>query len=170
MPAFKDLSGKDINGINVLRLQSRGGGRVMWVFLCRCGKEFISKASNVLSGNTRSCGCLSDASRRSTENKFTIHGHSRKGKKNISAEYNSWHSMKSRCLNKNAPNFVLYGGRGITVCDRWKVFKNFLEDMGERPKGKTLDRINVNGNYEPSNCRWATLSEQQKNKRCHVGT
>lgn len=81
-------------------------------------------------------------------------------------EYLSWCSMKSRCYNQNAVGFKLWGGRGITVCDRWaSSFENFLADMGPRPKGTSLDRINNDGNYEPGNCRWATRSEQRRNSR-----
>ena len=73
--------------------------------------------------------------------------------------------MKRRCTNKNYIQFKDYGGRGITICKRWLKFANFLEDMGERPTGKTLDRINTNKNYSPTNCKWSTPSEQSRNKR-----
>lgn len=91
------------------------------------------------------------------------HGHRTKYRK--TPTYHSWAKMKTRCNNPHAHNYEYYGGRGITVCERWSSFKNFLEDMGERPENKTLDRIDPNGNYEPSNCRWATAKEQRVNQR-----
>jgi hypothetical protein len=92
------------------------------------------------------------------------HGHNRRNYQ--SPTYYSWRGMKKRCLSPRHPHYHNYGGRGITICRRWiHSFSNFLQDMGERPKGRTLDRINTNRNYTPSNCRWATWKQQAANKR-----
>ncbi len=94
------------------------------------------------------------------------HGMARKGKH--SREYRSWGTMRTRCSNKNVPEYPRYGGSGIRVCDRWKRFENFLSDMGLRPQNTTLDRINNLGNYEPNNCRWATRKQQSRNTKQNV--
>jgi hypothetical protein len=107
-------------------------------------------------GLIKSCGCL----QRETVGEIArTHGQS------LTATYISWTGMKSRCFNKRQPNFQHYGAKGVTVCNRWLQYENFLADMGERPVGKTLDRIDPVGNYEPNNCRWATPMEQTHNRR-----
>lgn len=126
-------------------------------YLCRCdcGSTLVVTRLNLQSGNSKSCGCL----RSDVASKRYRHG-----RNSSDPTYSTWNSMRDRCRNQNSGKFKNYGKRGITVCDSWKVFENFLRDMGERPIGKTLDRLNVNGNYEPSNCRWATNQEQASNK------
>lgn len=128
-----------------------------WDCLCDCGEYTTVEEYKLKAKKTLSCGCYR---REMHKLKTSTHG------MHTSATYNSWDTMTQRCTNIRNSNYSYYGGRGITICDRWlESFENFLEDMGVRPEGKTLDRIDVDGNYEPSNCRWATYSEQSSNKR-----
>lgn len=127
-----------------------------WWCRCSCGKETLVWQNGLKNGHTRSCGCLHTDTART-------HGHSRAA--DYIPEYGVWLRMLSRCRNHRVPNWRLYGGRGITVCERWLCFSNFLADMGRRPPGMTLDRINNNGNYEPGNCRWADWKTQNQNQR-----
>lgn len=128
------------------------------VFLCKCEcgntKEIIGTRLN--KGRVQSCGCLN---KEAVKKANTTHG--MKG----TPTYNSWVSMLQRCTNKERSNYVDYGGRGIKVCERWNKFENFFGDMGKRPKDKTIDRIDVNGNYEQSNCTWSTQVAQHNNRR-----
>ena len=157
-----DLTGKKFDRLLVLSAEKSSNSKrnIVWKCVCDCGKETAATGSDLRVGHKRSCGCLHlDALIES----HTKHGHAKAGQ--LSPTYISWASMHTRCSNQNARNFKHYGGRGISVCERWKSFDNFLSDMGERPSGKSLDRIDVNRNYDPSNCKWSTHSEQVKNQR-----
>ena len=136
-----------------------------WLCVCDCGKETTVYARGLRKGTTKSCNCLQrELSSIQSKARSTTHGHA--SHSNRSREYNTWSTMKTRCLNKNYPKYNNHGGRGITICDRWRhSFENFLADMGPRPKNTSIDRIDVNGNYEPGNCRWATPLQQRHNQR-----
>lgn len=137
-------------------------GRRRSFYKCRCDCGIISSivGSSLKTGHTTSCGCLREERALKA---VTKHGHTYNSRH--SRTYNSWVAMHSRCERKSHEAYPRYGGRGITVCARWSGFANFLADMGKRPDGKTLDRINNEGNYESKNCRWATPKEQQANTR-----
>lgn len=127
---------------------------------CDCGNWVRVAMRSLLNGDSKSCGCLRIET---TIKRATKHNHKRG--RVYSSIYNSWTHMLSRCRNPKEKQYKDYGGRGIRVCNRWHDFQNFLADMGEKPKGKSLDRIDVDGNYEPQNCRWADAKTQRRNQR-----
>jgi len=158
MRPVKDLTGRRFGRLIVISESNRSSkGKVMWNCICECGNEVSILSSSLLNNNTNSCGCLHK------EVNIT-HGLSN------TPEYASWNMMRQRCLNSKCEAYSYYGGRGITICDRWlNSFENFLMDMGYRPSDiHTIDRRENDGNYEPSNCYWATKEEQNNNVRSNV--
>lgn len=170
MPAFVDLTGKQFGRLRVLRRgpahrTSGGHAAVVWACRCDCGAEHLVKAGNLRTGSVQSCGCMRDEL---LAQRSRTHGHTISGRS--SAEFRAWSGMKRRCLRPQSKDWPNYGGRGIKVCDRWvDSFAAFLADMGSRPSpSHSIERLDVNGNYEPGNCVWATAKEQQRNRRDNV--
>jgi hypothetical protein len=159
----KDMTGARCGRLIVVQRADRGAEvkdfRARWVCKCDCGNTTVV-IGRALRAGTQSCGCLGEERRKEAN---TEHGHSKHGAH--SRTYNSWQAMRRRCLTKTHASYGRYGARGITICERWNSFECFLADMGERPDGTSLDRIDVNNGYEPSNCRWATPSQQSANTR-----
>lgn len=154
-----DITGQRFGRLTVLQRLEGAKKYSRWLCACECGREAKVLGDNLRNGRTQSCGCL----RLGCQNAFK-HGASRR--KKHTPEYRSWTRMLCRCLNRNHKDYHRYGGRGIAVCARWNDFASFLADMGPRPGGgRSIDRINNDGNYELSNCRWATPKEQAQNRR-----
>jgi hypothetical protein len=156
MGKFVDLTSIRVGRLTVLHRGKNIAKQPSWVCLCDCGNETQVVASSLKSARTRSCGCLRTEVTKKT---MTTHGLTN------SPEYGIWSAMKKRCYDTNNQDYKNYGGRGITVCDRWvNSFANFYADLGAKPNAYSLDRIDVNGNYEPSNCKWSSLEKQANNK------
>lgn len=151
-----DLTGKVFGYLEVISFHERVKGKARWLCKCKCGANAIVEGTQLGSGNTKSCGCLKFESRN------VRHGMSK------TRIHRIWRGMMNRCYNKNDQVYKRYGARGITVCERWHTFENFLADMGEPPDGLTIDRVDNDGSYEPSNCEWATDLQQSNNRGCVI--
>jgi len=158
---IKDISGMRFGMLSVVKMNGRvtspcGSIKTTYLCLCDCGKKTTTKRSNLVNGYTKSCGCYLKIAPKEK----AIH--------NLTGTriYKCWSNMKTRCTNENNKHFDSYGGRGISVCKEWSSsFVKFHEDMGDMPKNKTIDRIDVDGDYSKENCRWATIKTQSRNKR-----
>lgn len=162
MPSKIDLTGMRFGRLIALReapKAARHKAGTKWHCVCDCGAELVTETGALRSGHTKSCGCYH---KDRVGEISTTHGRS------WTPEWRAWRAMVSRCTVTTNSSYPWYGGRGITVCQRWRQFENFLMDMGPRPAGTTIDRINNDGNYEPGNCRWATREQQDSNKQATV--
>ena len=154
-----DVTGQRFGRLVVVGRSSRqSSAGALWVCTCDCGGEAVTTSLKLRVGHTKSCGCLNAEARRAAS---VTHGASKPGNRT----YRSWKEMRQRCNNHNSDKWKWYGGRGIKICQRWNDFALFLADMGERPEGTSIDRINPDGDYEPSNCRWATPLQQAETNR-----
>lgn len=168
MPAPRDLTGQIFGRLTALRVagpSEKSRSTRSWWCQCECGAHVAVASQELLRGESKSCGCLKRERDQTFGHANAVHGHARDLQE--SSEYRSWVEMRRRCTNPNSIGFKYYGGRGISVCSRWDEYANFLADMGPKPSPKhSIDRYpNKDGNYEPGNCRWATPTEQARNRK-----
>lgn len=155
-----DMIGKTFGRLTVVAAAPSSKHRELrWECMCACGTLHVVQGKHLRSGAIASCGCFRNEK---TSQRFRKHGHKVGG---VSATYQSWRGMHERCTLPSHVAYSRYGGRGIRVCERWATFANFVSDMGERPDGMEIDRIDNDGNYEPGNCRWATRQKQMRHLR-----
>lgn len=158
--ALRDLKGQTFGRLTVAGPHRRIGDKTAWPCRCECGAEVEVRSGDLTSGKAKSCGCFR---RERASEERTTHG---LGKP---PEYNVWHKMRRRCEDPENIDYAYYGGRGITVCERWLAFENFYADMGPRPTpDHQIDRIDNSGNYEPANCHWTTRIVNCNNRRDNV--
>jgi len=160
MATFIDLTGNTFSRLTVISQDKKVGKHLMWNCVCTCGNHTKVSTTHLRQRKIHSCGCLRDSC---AGDRARTHGMTG------TTEYRSWQKMKERCLVKACKDFKNYGARGITICERWlNSFENFFADMGEKPKGYSIERINNELGYNPENCKWATVSEQNSNTRYNV--
>ena len=164
MGAPLQLAGKTFSRLTVIEptKERDSQGLIVWLCKCSCGNTVKISGRSIARGKTKSCGCLQIEAIKETSKLSITHGRSKDG------VYWVWRGMIKRCHSKTNKGYKKYGGRGISVCERWHKFENFLSDMGDPAGNLSIDRIDVNGDYEPNNCRWATSEVQGNNRRTNI--